>query len=179
MDRDRKATEPNLGPFGTESLGSGKSSKNGKPSGCVLYVSEGCPEDKGRHLRLERGRARVGSSSGCDLRLHDAAVSREHLELSVLKDGVLVADLQSTNGTFYLRQRIDRLVVSVGARVHLGRSAIDIMPLEGGEWRTPLHPRSLWRSGRQQCCHAPALRYAGTGGGERSPGVDHRRNRDR
>ena len=41
--------------------------------GCVLYVSSGADEDKGRRLILESGTAIVGSGERADFVLHDAS----------------------------------------------------------------------------------------------------------
>jgi transcriptional regulator with GAF, ATPase, and Fis domain len=84
----------------------------------------------GPTLRLERGTASVGAASSCDLVLDDPAVSRRHLELETVPEGVLVRDLASRNGTFYLGQRVERIVLSPGAIVQAGNTvlAVEIDP---------------------------------------------------
>lgn len=42
----------------------------------------------------------IGREGSCDLRFHSPAVSLQHAELTPTLDGLLVRDLESTNGTF-------------------------------------------------------------------------------
>jgi DNA-binding NtrC family response regulator len=87
--------------------------------------------------RLASGTATVGAASTCDVIVDDDAVSRRHLELELVPEGVLVRDLGSRNGTFYLGQRVERMIVSPGATLTIGATtiAIDIAPdaIEGDE----------------------------------------------
>jgi pSer/pThr/pTyr-binding forkhead associated (FHA) protein len=47
---------------------------------------------------------RIGRGQGCDLVLSHASVSRRHAELTIEPDGaILIRDLNSTGGTFVLR----------------------------------------------------------------------------
>jgi DNA-binding NtrC family response regulator len=73
-----------------------------------------------RELRLASGRCVVGAGSAADMIIEDKAVSRRHLSLEVVPEGVAARDLGSRNGTFYLGQRIDSTVLSPGSRLRLG-----------------------------------------------------------
>jgi len=68
--------------------------------------------DEALSFRLEAGTATVGAAASCDIVLVDPAVSRRHLELELVPEGVLVVDRGSRNGTFYLGQRVERMIVS-------------------------------------------------------------------
>lgn len=68
----------------------------------------------------------IGSGEGVDLRIEDRTVSRRHAQLSLTPDGVMVKDLGSRNGCFYLDQRFESMVLSVGACVRLGKALIAI-----------------------------------------------------
>src|SRR5580658_6851164 len=57
-------------------------------------------------FRLERGTCIVGSGSRASLVLDSPNVSRSHVELTLVPEGVQIKDLGSRNGTFYLGQRI-------------------------------------------------------------------------
>ena len=70
----------------------------------------------------------VGSAPGCELRLLDAGVSRRHLELVLVRDGVMVRDLGSKNGTFYLGQRVERMTLALGSRVQVGGVTLALEP---------------------------------------------------
>ncbi len=53
--------------------------------------------------------------------IQDDTVSRAHVELSLAPEGVVVRDLGSRNGTFYLGQRLEKIVLGLGSRVRLGK----------------------------------------------------------
>ena len=74
------------------------------------------------------GRAicRIGSAPGCDIVISDPTVSRAHVELALVEHGVSVVDLGSRNGTFYLGQRVQRMVLALGSRIELGAAQIGV-----------------------------------------------------
>lgn len=76
--------------------------------------------------RLDGGTATIGAASTCDVVLDDDAVSRRHVELELVPEGVLVRDLGSRNGTFYLGQRVQRMIVSPGATLRIGATTITV-----------------------------------------------------
>lgn len=86
-------------------------------------------------FRLEQGTVTLGGASTCDLVLDDPSVSRRHAELELVPEGVLVRDLKSRNGTYYLDQRVERIVLSPGATLRLGNThiAIELDPVLPGE----------------------------------------------
>jgi two-component system nitrogen regulation response regulator GlnG len=90
------------------------------PESIRLVVVSGI--DRGRELVLQRGTYFVGKAEGCDLVLSDGAVSRRHLELAVLADGILVRDLGSKNGSFLRGARFSEVTVGVGAVITVGES---------------------------------------------------------
>jgi len=49
----------------------------------------------------------IGRLDSCDIPIHDKSVSREHARLSRLRDGYVIEDLGSTNGTLVNGQRIE------------------------------------------------------------------------
>lgn len=79
-----------------------------------------------RAARLTHGAIKIGAASSCDLVLDDPAVSRQHLELELVPEGVLVRDLGSRNGTFYLDQRVERMIAAPGALLVVGATTIAI-----------------------------------------------------
>ena len=48
------------------------------------------------------------------------------MELSVVPEGVLVRDLGSHNGTYYLGQRIEKMVLALGGQLELGKATLSI-----------------------------------------------------
>jgi EAL domain-containing protein (putative c-di-GMP-specific phosphodiesterase class I) len=53
-----------------------------------------------RHFRVDASRFTVGRKSDASLCIPSPTVSREHAELTVVEDGLLLRDLGSTNGTY-------------------------------------------------------------------------------
>ena len=100
--------------------------------------SDARPEPLGALLRLQDHRAAcrelplttrpvvVGSGSECDVVVSDRTVSRRHVELSLVPEGVLVRDLGSRNGTFYLGQRVEHIVLNIGTRLVLGGEGLTL-----------------------------------------------------
>ena len=62
--------------------------------------------DAGAVFRLGAGRHTIGRADGCDVRIRDPGISREHAEVEVSQSGVRIADLGSTNGTLLDGQRL-------------------------------------------------------------------------
>src|SRR5690606_16235087 len=64
---------------------------------------------QGASYRLAGGSCVLGAGRDADLVVDGATVSRRHAELMLDAEGVLVRDLDSRNGTFYLGQRVREL----------------------------------------------------------------------
>ncbi|WP_394837909.1 sigma 54-interacting transcriptional regulator [Pendulispora rubella] len=90
----------------------------GPPLGAVIHVLGGPATPT--TFQLSSGSCRAGSGTGCDIVINEPTVSRVHVELTLRTEGVEVQDLGSTNGTFYLGQRVQRMVLSLGARIQIG-----------------------------------------------------------
>lgn len=80
--------------------------------------------NEGQTTPLAVGTLLVGSHPDADLTLDDRLVSRRHLELSLVDDGVRVIDLGSKNGVFHGDSRVEQAVLPVGARVSLGETVL-------------------------------------------------------
>jgi len=85
--------------------------------------------DRGVERVLESGTTLVGTHPNNDMVLTDETVSRYHLELQVLREGLKVKDLGSTNGTFHGDTRVDAITIQGSTRLRLGRhTGLDITP---------------------------------------------------
>jgi DNA-binding NtrC family response regulator len=79
-------------------------------------------------FELSKGSCKIGAGRDADIVVDDESVSRLHVELSLAPEGVAVQDLGSRNGTYYLGQRVDRAVLSLGSRLQIGRATIVLQP---------------------------------------------------
>jgi DNA-binding NtrC family response regulator len=101
-----------------------------------VEVTQGA--DRGKSCTGDRETLSVGTAQDNDLVLTDPTVSRYHVELTRLDQGVLVADHDSTNGVFCGPVRIARAVVPPGSALVLGASTIQVG--EGASVAAELHP---------------------------------------
>ena len=97
-----------------------------QPSRAPLPVQIVVLGGSGSVYRLDQGSCVIGAGKGVDLTLVDETVSRRHVELTLVAQGVEVRDLGSRNGTFYRDQRVQQMVVSPGTRIRLGRVELAI-----------------------------------------------------
>lgn len=86
-------------------------------------------KDQGKRYSLTSGTAVLGRDGDCELCLLDNNISRKHVEMKIVPEGILVRDLGSTNGIEHLGRRIEQAVLQPGARIVVGRSVIDLLPL--------------------------------------------------
>src|SRR5262249_11764717 len=89
--------------------------------------------DAGLSVDLVVGEHRVGSSSACEIRLRDPAVSRQHLKLDVREDRVIAVDLGSRNGSLCDGRRFSELEVGPGTVLTLGGTELKLLPQESRE----------------------------------------------
>jgi DNA-binding NtrC family response regulator len=82
--------------------------------------------DADRSFVLPRAGALVGTGSDADFRLTDPAVSRRHVRLTPVSDGVLAVDLGSTNGTRHKGEKITEALVPLDSSLFLGKTRIDV-----------------------------------------------------
>ena len=97
-----------------------------RPLGAIVHVLGARATPKA--LRLEQGTCIVGAGADCDLVIANPSVSRQHVELGLVPEGISVRDLGSRNGTFYLGQRVQSMTLAPGARIHLGPVEVALDP---------------------------------------------------
>jgi DNA-binding NtrC family response regulator len=111
-------------PEPTATLVKNQPSGNKAPLGAIVRVLD-VPSTPARfHLRA--GVCSVGAAEDCDLVVEDPTVSRQHVELELRPEGVTVRDLASRNGTYYLGQRVERMILALGSRLTIGRATLVI-----------------------------------------------------
>ena len=77
----------------------------------------------------------VGRAPRADFVVDAPLVSRLHCRLTLQPDGLLVEDLESTNGTFVNGERVTKLVMRSGDALRVGRVefAVKQAPHDGGQ----------------------------------------------
>jgi transcriptional regulator with GAF, ATPase, and Fis domain len=83
--------------------------------------------DRGKDLRAQQPRVRIGTGEECELQLSDPAVSRRHLELRALEEGYLLRDLDSTNGTVLGDAMVREAVLTRPVTLRLGGTTLRIL----------------------------------------------------
>ena len=82
--------------------------------------------DAGLEVSLGLPTVRIGSAPDNDIVLTDRAVSRRHAEIRMTPNGLLLRDLDSTNGTFINDVRITEAYIPAKAECRLGYSQLQI-----------------------------------------------------
>jgi diguanylate cyclase (GGDEF)-like protein len=86
----------------------------------------------GEVLQILKPRTTIGRSPSADLTILDEGTSREHVEILLEGERVVVRDLHSTNGTFVNSERIESAEVAEGDRVTLGPKATLMLSYRDG-----------------------------------------------
>jgi DNA-binding NtrC family response regulator len=111
----------------------------------MLRVTSG--PDQGAQIQVARPRITVGRSAVNDLVLTDTSVSGTHLQITLGdKRGILLRDLDSTNGTLVGGLRVREAYIEPGTTISVGKT--DILFLSADEVEVPLsgqnHFGALW-----------------------------------
>lgn len=88
---------------------------------CLRIRAPGIPE---RSVPIGSGVVVLGAGADADVVLEDRAVSRRHLRVTVVAEGVHVEDLDSRNGSFYSEHRFTGMTLALGASVRLGETEV-------------------------------------------------------
>ncbi|MBL4689019.1 MAG: FHA domain-containing protein [Nannocystaceae bacterium] len=80
---------------------------------------------QGERLALRRGASIIGKGHDVEIRLAESGVSRRHARVDVDAVGkVVVTDLDSTNGTYVGKQRVESYALARGDRISFGPDAV-------------------------------------------------------
>ncbi|MDH3500280.1 MAG: FHA domain-containing protein [Acidimicrobiia bacterium] len=88
-------------------------------SGHALIVQRG--PQTGKTWVLPAGVTGIGRHPESDIFLDDVTVSRHHCRVTVAGDAVTLEDVGSTNGTYVNDSRVDRVDLSPGDRLLVGK----------------------------------------------------------
>ncbi|MGH7271068.1 MAG: FHA domain-containing protein [Polyangiaceae bacterium] len=113
-------------------LGGAGSGATGNRSGPMRFRLRYLNHD----LALTEGPFVVGRSTGCELSLDDALVSRRHAVIMVASEGVTIEDLASRNGVMVNGQRISsKTPLKAGDRVLIGSQELTLLAARPGAGR--------------------------------------------
>lgn len=93
-----------------------------------MWMLESTPEAPATLLfRVMPGSIKtVGRAPRADFVVDAPLVSRLHCRLTLQTDGLLVEDLESTNGTFVNGERVTKLVMRSGDALRVGRMEFSV-----------------------------------------------------
>ena len=89
-----------------------------------LVITKG--PDAGRSAIIDQPTFVIGTGQSADVRLSDPAVSREHVRVSLLPNGVRIRDDGSKNGTWLGGVRVREVLLSSDASIVVGGTTIAI-----------------------------------------------------
>ncbi len=78
----------------------------------------------GEMFKIVRPQTIIGRGQTAHVRMMDDGISREHCEIQVEGDSMILHDLGSTNGTFCRGLRVDRHVLEDGDKILVGSSTV-------------------------------------------------------
>lgn len=84
----------------------------------------------GQIIDLKLGRNLIGRGLNCDVKISSHGVSKEHSEIHVYKDKIMMVDLKSSNGTYINGVRIQNGLVRLGDKVSVHDVIFDIVPAD-------------------------------------------------
>ena len=93
------------------------------PAAAVVRVVAG--PDAGREFPLARGTATIGRERGCEVRLTDGMVSRQHARLNIT-DAAEIVDLGSSNGVLIGEAVVPRSALRPGDVVRVGETELAV-----------------------------------------------------
>lgn len=84
--------------------------------------------EAGQIFDLKLGKNIFGRGTTCDFKVQSVGISKEHCEIHVYKDKMIVVDLKSSNGTFVNGVKIQNSIIRVGDKVSLFDIILDVIP---------------------------------------------------
>lgn len=85
-------------------------------------------QQTGQIYDLKLGKNVFGRGGVSDLKVQSLGISKEHCEIHVYKDKMMIVDLKSSNGTFVNGVKIQNSIIRVGDKVSLFDVIMDIIP---------------------------------------------------
>ncbi len=109
-------------------------------------------DSAGKVFNLKSGKNLLGRAATCDVHVPSNGISKEHCEVHVYPDKIVVADLKSSNGTFLNGVRIQSSTMRLGDKLGVHDVIFDIVPAQTTKSKSPAVARPVTSS--------PAIQYA-------------------
>lgn len=85
-------------------------------------------QQAGQIFDLKIGKNTIGRGGSADLKISSLGISKEHCEIHVYKDKMMVIDLKSSNGTFVNGVKAQSSLLHVGDKLSLFDIILDVIP---------------------------------------------------
>lgn len=82
----------------------------------------------GQIFDLKSGKNIFGRGNQCNVKILSIGISKEHCEIHVYKDKVMIVDLKSSNGTFVNGVKIQNSIIKLGDKLSLFDVIMDVIP---------------------------------------------------
>lgn len=122
----------------------------------------------GQIIELKMGRNLIGRAPNCDIKLISPGVSKEHTEVMVSKEKIIVTDLKSSNGTFLNGVRLQVGIMRLGDKLGIHDVLADVIPTSDTSVQVP---RTQTNQMNTQTRHAPMPYYDGGAAAQMAPSM--------
>lgn len=94
----------------------------------LWYIEGGMKEGKRINVSIHSSPFIVGRDQACDLTVKAPGISRKHLKLELKRNRLFLRDLDSTNGTYINRTKVNYPIeIQSGDSIHLGTEELRIL----------------------------------------------------
>lgn len=90
---------------------------------------------------LKLGKNILGRGAHCQIKVQSVGISKDHCEIHVYKDKMMVVDLKSSNGTFLNGVKIQNSILNLGDKISLFDVIMDVIPTP--DMRPKSNPNNL------------------------------------
>lgn len=81
----------------------------------------------GKIFPLKKGKNLIGRAAHCDIQLVVSGISKEHAEIQLLGEKIIVSDLQSSNGTYINGVKVQNAIVRMGEKLSFHDVVVDFI----------------------------------------------------
>lgn len=113
----------------------------------------------GQIIDLKPGKNTFGRGQNCDAKILSLGISKEHCEIHVYKEKMVIVDLKSSNGTFVNGVKIQNSIIHLGDKLSLFDVIMDVIPSPDVRPKSnaTTRPETVPAPGQQMVVQAPAF----------------------